>query len=274
MPQRYLRAALRYGPRAVYWTRRFWRGYRKSYMSRLKGRRGRPMLRGGNRSYIAKRQKFSTSQIGQRIGTSNSKSTLLTTGNWALRDTRTLYQINLCQIPFGQDIDERERNMVNYRGCRICFAVRSETTLPLYFHMAIVAPKQTQTVVNADFFKGDGAERGRTFDTTLSAVQFHCSRINTDRYTVLKHKKYLLNPTNNTSSYGADSGKSYRYFDFYTKIKRQLRYESNADAVPIDGNIYFVYWADRFTADSGQAIQADSYSRQEQISVFFRDVKP
>lgn len=266
---RYGRLAYRYGPTAYRYGKKIARWAASRYRNRYKYRKGKGYLRG------AKRMRFSPKSFGESVGSSLTKQRQIQLTNTVAQDSRTLYTLNLTAIPHGQNRNERERSLVNYRGCRIVIAMKNERTVPLYINWALVHPKVDEATSPSitNFFRSPGSDRGLNFSTALTALQFHSLRINTDKFTILKHKRYTLTPDNNTADYGANSGWSFKTIDWYTKIKRQLRFEDTSTTLPVTGNVYLVHWADSMFDDSSQAVRTGAFSIQEDVTAYFRDAK-
>ena len=219
------------------------------------------------------KQKFSRRNIGEAPGTDNAKRAVTTDVAPAQYPTRTLTQYGLCDIKQGMDPDERIRRLVNVRGFKICCEYINLSNNPLYLNCAVVAPKAgAATVEMDDFFRAaDGSERGRNFANDLTAMEFHCLPINTDRYTVLKHKRHRLVPNTNGSTYESHQGHNYLNLDWYIPLKRQLRYDSSLQSNPETGSVYFIWWADEFFTAAGSAAAANKIGATIRSQTYFRE---
>lgn len=163
----------------------------------------------------------------------------------------TLRSFNLAQIEradaFDQ-LDRRERDMVNIRGFKICVHFRNKSTaVPFYLHVAVVCPKSTLVVNTGDFLRGHGAvDKNLDLTTAVtSSLQTWCNGINTDLYTILMHKRYILKY--NSQDAGTWGGKSKStnivHFQKYMKFKKQLRYDG-ANNTPEADNPFLLFWYD------------------------------
>jgi hypothetical protein len=168
-------------------------------------------------SQSSKRSKFSADNIGFDPGTETTKRYQSANLNGTLRNSRTLHTFNLCQVPLqatntGPTINTRERQLINLKGFKFCVEVRNETTAPMYYNWAIISPKDsTATAISStEFFRGNGISRNQAFDTTLSG-QMHCLPINSDKFTILEHKRFRLNTSTGTT-YTNEDGSSYMNF--------------------------------------------------------------
>lgn len=261
--------AYRYGPTVYRSANKIAKWAAGRYRKRYTMRKGRGYLRG------AKRMRFSPKSFGEQVGTSLTKQRIMNNQNTTNQNTRTLYALNLTAIPKGQGRNQRERTLVNYRGAKCCISMRNNANTPMYMNWAVVHPKVDESTPpsTTNFFRSNGNERGQDFDNTLSSQQFHCLKINTDKFTILKHKRFRLGPANNISDYGTQTGNSFKNIEWYIKIKRQLRYETDASTLPVTGNVYLLHWADRMFDDSGQVPRGGEISVQEYCVGFFRDAK-
>lgn len=262
--------ASRYGPLAIRAGKAFARNYSKRYAKRG----GKGYLRGTKNSMIktkAKYQKFSRSRVGEPIGTSESKS--VTTHNIALepRNTRTLYSLHLTPITKGDDRNQRERNIINVGGFKISFAVRNDRAIPGHFHIAVLSPKGRNNIVIDDFFRSPSDSRAVDFSTALDDLSMDNLGINSDQYQILKHKKYLLEPSANSGNWQSNNGRNYKTLRWYVKLRRQLRYESNTDDTPLTGAVYLVWWISHMGEASGTVANIDGYDIGYRTEMYFRE---
>lgn len=263
VPQyRYAAMAYKYGPTAARAAGR---------IARFAYKRMRARRRGGYRN--AKRQKFSPKHIGNNLNSANAKRRQQALTVTSLYPSRTLVIRDLTTISQGSDLSQRERQIVNIRGFKICLMVKNNNNRAIYLNCAVVSPKN-DTVVNTDnFFRSDSQDsRGTNFSTALSAMQFHCLNLNTDKFNILKHKRYRLCPVNITGGFIDHSGRNYINIDWYIKLKRQIRYDSAAEG-PIEGACKFVYWVDMIDANAGDNAVNNVISTQERIITYFREPK-
>ena len=253
------------------WTRKKMGMYGNRYGRR---RRGRTTSRGRYSSGRGKR-----ARIGERVGTSSALTTIVENDESVPQiDTRELYSVPLIVIQPGQGINERKRQMVNVRGWKMDFELINQLVGPLYFNLAIVFDKGGSTsggVSNADFFRWDGNDRSRNFSNALSGLEFHRLPINTDRYVVLKHKRYTLiqqrdleggepNVTN------VRSGKNYRTMRWYIKLKRQIKFDTSLNT-PETGQCYLVYWCDGWGTPANSSPTEAAANFGKRIVMYFRD---
>lgn len=221
--------AVAFARRAAPFVRTAMRGYR-----RFKRGRTRATNRGNKRRV---RQR-----IGERPGTSSAKRAGITDDRTIA--TRTLYDVQLLNLGKGQNIDNRERNVVNFRGVKCCLSfVNKAATVNgqhLYVNYAVVTPKASDDKIGIDmanFFRGTGVDRGVDFGIGLSALEFRCLNINTDKWDILKHKRIQLAP------YSSNEGANCRTSEFYLPVNRQIRYQTDGQ-LPVAKQLFLIYWCD------------------------------
>jgi len=255
-------AIRRYGPPLA--------GYAMRAFRRNHGMYGRVAKRTARRVYRArKRRRFRAPN--PTSGTATAKRTEISNDNGPVaRLTKSLNQVNLAAISHSANntIDERQRNILNLRGVKMCLEVHNTQDDPLYYNCAVIVPKLSPSVSATGFFRGNGADRDVTFGTSLTGLQLHCLPINADKHYVLWHKRYKLNPISNTG-YQAASGKSYMTIKKYLKFKRQVRYSDNADTLPEGGVPYFISWCSLYGEASGAGVSA--LAEAKHFVTYFRE---
>lgn len=228
------------------------------------------------RAYKKRKSMFSPKHIGEPVGTSNCKRTVQLNTALTAKDTRTQYIQNVTEIDHTttNEIEKRQRQMVNLRGIKICVAVKNDLTVPLYFNWALLALKcGAGSVPNTgDFFRASQADRSKGFSTALNALEFHCLPINTDKYIILRHKRFRL-AANGGTAYTDGTGKSYMNFDFYQKIGRQIRYNNLASVDPGAGDVYVVYWADGFNGAASDLATPNAFDISQRYITYWREPK-
>lgn len=255
---RYANTARRYGPTAFKYGTKIARFMYNRYKSRK-----------------AKKARFSKQHIGHRVGSARTKTRVELNNDFTGLGSRTLRIRGLTFIPKGQLINERERNVVNVRGFKICLAVRNMIAQPVYFNAAVVSVRNDTVVTTSNFFRAQGAERGQNFENSLTGLQMHCLNLNTDKFNILKHRRYRLAPdVNDSSNYQDNKGNSYMNIDWYIKLKRQLRFDDDDQNTPIDSPIYLVYWCDAWTAAAGSTPIGNAVNVQDRHICYFKEPKP
>ena len=216
-------------------------------------------------------------RIGKPVGTSTAKSKIIVNTGLASKNTRTQYIIDLSEVPKSDAIDNRVRNIINVRGFKFCMFVHNREDIPLTFNIAVISPKAQTGVDTVDFFRGQGAkQRGIDFATFNTSLEFKCLPINTDKYNILRHKRYTLGAAGgevNPQDWKCDRRCTYMEFMWYTKLNRQWQYDSTTDNGPESGRVFLVYWADTWGTDGGAAPIVNAYAVMEKHLLYFKEPK-
>lgn len=230
------------------------------------------MARAAKRMRTSRARVSSRRNIGEPPGTGVSKRAEVRDVQGLNLGTRVLYVRELTNIPHGanNDINTRQRNCVFYSGSKICMELRNADTDPQYINIAVISPKFGGAPTVDQFFRDSNLGRSIDFGIGLSSLDFHCKPINSDRFTILRHKRYRLQGTG-SATYVENGGKNYMNTEFYVKVKRQLRYENNADTVPSTGGVYLVYWMDKFNTQAGIVGTSNASVASERIITYFKE---
>jgi len=228
--------------------------------------------------WAARKAKFSFKRIGNPVGLGTTKRDESHNTAVLSRDTRSLYLYDLVRLSQGSDINDRERQLVNIRGCKMCMQFTNTSNDNLYLNVALIAFKggsQEASISTTDFFRAEGGlARSVNFDTTLDACEFHTLPINTDKYAVFQHKRYQLIPG---SAVGGNkvalTGRNYMTLDWYRKINRQFRFDNATGNQPEDGQVWLVHWADKMDSESGQVVEVGQYTAKVRVISYFKDPK-
>lgn len=235
----------------------------------------------------ARRAKASVrTKIGERVGKSTAKKHVIDNTGGNSCDTRKLYARPLIEITHNpnNDIDDRQRNIINLRGLKLCLYMQNNTgNSTLFVNVAVIWDKKGNQEIGSyanttvpDFFRQHqgGAARSQDFGVALSALEFHCLPINTDRFGVLMHKRFKLAPTAAQST-GQKSPNlsSFRTIMKYVKIKRQLRFQNTNISIPESGQLYVVHWCDAIGTSFGGGGLANAMTTQEYHVAYFREPK-
>ncbi len=248
--------------------------------SRFAGRRINRAARGFLRRRARKRQPAARSRgpakrarkaaVGERVGTSVAKRSLeLDTAVQSLQ-TRTLYQTELTSIGKSTDneIDERQRDMANIRGFRICMDIQNKTAGVLQFNIAVICPKETSGLTLTNFFRNNGAQRGADFGVSLTSQQFNCLAINADKYAILWRKKFTMAASDNDPITNMQN--QYKIIKKYIPFDRQVRYEGGTTQL---GQCFLVYWCDVFHSPSTTPALPNSFALLKHVVTYFREPK-
>lgn len=241
-------------------------------------RKRRRMSRMSKRRRYSKLRTARMRRIGERIGSQSCRTTVVGLDSGTVKkDGRSLYQQTLISVSKGSAMDQRERNIINVRGIKSEILVKNEFTAPLMLNIAIVSPKadaaitELGVVATKDFFRGYMGKRYQTFSEALSCIEMHYSGINTDIWHVLRHKRYMLGVgAKNSTAYDDPNRPSYRKIKWYLKVRRQVRFEDDS-TVPVDGQMYMVFWCDTFGGTPGLTPQQDVLFWADRQTLYFKN---
>lgn len=229
----------------------------------------------GYEAYRAIRGKFSRRNIGDAPGTSSAKSVEQESHGDFLA-TRTLYNTDLTSIGHttSNEINGRQRNAAYVSGFKLCFELRNTTAAPLYWNVAVISFKTENAGDKnfaTDFFRNPGGATARSIDfgnTNLKALTRNCYPINTDKFTILKHKRLKLSGKGNVDYNG--ELQNTMNMNMYIPLKRQVRWDTTAQNNPVSGSVYLVYWIDLFGDNSVLPIP-DAAVMSHTYTTYFRD---
>ena len=263
-----------------------------SNYARMGLRAGKAAYRGYRRFKSLRAKKMAG--VGKRVGAHTSKKSD-NKYEWDNLNTRTAYCTLLNSL--AQDvtrIDARDgRDIVNFRGVKICFEIHNRLTGKddiLYFNWAIVKAKHlcdddvpvapmkraSDFQLPMDkFFRSYDGNRSEAFSEARSAIEFKCSPINTDEFVVLSHKRFqVLNASDQ------NMGRHYKFIDKYLPVNRQIRYmpegdpNNPGDNLPIPGDrLHLVYWCDNPNKTAGNAVRQNHFNVRIKVVKYIRDSK-
>lgn len=247
-----MRAASKIGK----WAYRRYRGRKRKKVNDNVGARGRRKIGHRPNQGNTKRRAFNTTQV---LGSSD----------------RTLQTRNLCNIEFGDNVDERQRNMINIRGFKICMEFKNNLIEPIYVNVAILHNKDSTDgePTNTDFFRASGSNRGIDFgNAALTGLDYHCRNINTDKHVILMHRRYKLTDKSTSGTFEANQGNSYMTMQRYIPLKRQIRFDGNADTVP-NGSVYLCWWVSTWGSPAGAAPTAAAYDVTYRYTTYYKETR-
>lgn len=220
-----------------------------------------------------RRARFSSRNVGEHPRSNPARTNTVVNTDLVNKNTRTLYSENITNLEQGTGIGQRDRRVANISGWKFCIELKSLSNDPLYANLAVIAPKDSAGggVPVEDFFRSSTSTNNRAVDfgIALNSNELHCLPINTDRYTVLKHQRHRIIPQGSgTTTTVSLNGFSYKNLSWWVPFRRQIRYEDNT--TPEAGNVYFVYWFDRFGANSGAAVATAEIAMTTRIITYFR----
>jgi hypothetical protein len=219
---------------------------------------------------VAKRQR-----IGNPVGSSSTKKNTTFDTCAITRGTRTLIVEAVVNIPKSNtdnEIDQRQRQIVNLRGFKHCLMLENLSADPVLANWAVIIPKdKTEFALTATnrFFRGTGNARGLDFGNDLCSNDFRCRPINTDKFTVLRHKRFVLGPGGANTIGWSNQRQSYRTNDYYMKINRQFRFSQGED-VP-EQQLFIVHWYDVWGAPSGSPVAPGVVRESSRVISYFKE---
>ncbi len=174
----------------------------------------------------------------------------------------------------GNPINQRQRDIINLRGFKLCMEIQNNLETPLHFNIAVLATKEgaNESIPNGQFFRGSGESRSTDFGSSgLTSNDYHCRPINSDLYTVLMHHRMTLN-ANTPVGQNNNMGTSYYQFMKYLPVKRQLRYASSSPT-SCQSKITLVWWCDGWQTPSGSGSVSDAVTVTERYVMYFKEPK-
>lgn len=189
-------------------------------------------------------------------------------------DTRTLSSGSLTEIAAGTDIDQRERHNVQLSGYKVRGEVVNLLGSPLYVNIAIVHNRDTGNTFAHEFFRNSANVRGVDFSTALSSLEMHGLPMNTDKFAVIKHERFLLAPNASTATGAVSNGQNdyYTTFDEYVKVNRNLQYDGpSSGEVDAASNIHLLWWCDEMATAGGSTPVPSSCTFNWNVIAFHHD---
>jgi len=236
----------------------------------------------GSRNFSRKRRRFSRRRrslvvrrrgIGHRVGSGVAKRVSLDV-DASSEPTRTFQWFELTQIQksINDNIDRRQRDVVNLRGFNICMTFRNKLNVPLMFNVCVLHDRRqagiASALANGDFFRGNGTERAVTFDAALGGIDLYCKKLNTDRFIVLKRKKFAV-AGRLIQDYTYGDMKNWRNLNMWIPIRRQLRFEQDRCQTPI----ILVWWFDAPDTAPLAGATPDAVETSVRSVTYFREPK-
>jgi len=131
-------------------------------------------------------------------------------------------------------------------------------------NMAWVGLKQdTALNIELDFWKSFTTERAGAFSPAGSITMMR-RELNTDKFAILKRKRYYMYPQQTGNSTQFVSRK------VWVPIKRQIMFETESDTQPKEGRIILLYWVTG-VFDPASTVRALTGQASIQNYTFFTD---
>jgi len=240
-------------------------------------------FRTARRNRAMQRRRRPVQNVRARIGNPVGRDTSRRTQVWqtlpsSQRFDRTLYAYDCCNIEQGTAPNQRTRDILNFRGVKICMDILNTTDpdRPVFFNWAMISPKSNTFIDKAQWFRSNADNRITSFDDpNLTSMDYHCRSINTDAFNVITHKRHILAPRTSGGQY---TGKTNLRVMRYVKISRQVRYNSfeipNSDPKEFVEKcttpIFFCYWVCR-EGYGGETEPVDSVVVDLRLVSYFRN---
>lgn len=201
------------------------------------------------------RARFSPESIGLPKGISTCKNTTYTANVEPTMWSAAAAQITNCSK--GTGISQRLTNSIDCSGVKVEMFIRNKNTtqgtpagIPsdqYQYNVAVLAPMAAIAINENDFFRSVTNADSRTIDfaTAVSSMDLHTLPINTDKFTVLAHKRFRLS---NPSNPGGGTWK--KDLNFYIPVNRQLTYTGEGFDT-CQNPIFLVYWVSKMFRPNG-----------------------
>lgn len=246
---------------------------------RLMRRFGRRVYRKTGARRLGSRKRFKSS-VGRPISRAITKRYQTGSDGYASVSTLQFYaNWEITEFPArkntaNQDLFRRERDVINFSGFKINFNWRNNLNENIYLNFAIVHPHDETLPVGSGFFRnpGNGTDSRETnWVGTLSGLALHKTKINTDRYDVLYHRRVTIGPVTNALGIHPDRP-NWTTLSKYFRIKRQLRFASGTDTNPEEGRLFGIVWCTVMGSPSTASSIANAVSQDHLITRYYREV--
>lgn len=230
-------------------------------------------------------------QTGESTIAFPCKASIVKSDGFVSRSSNDLIEVNPLNVArvstTNQDLNTRLTDVIYLSGFKVNLCVRntrtSATTAQLFFNVALVSTKAgTDDISTLDFFtSGGGTTRSYNFDNVnYTTLERHRDPINSDRYVVHWHERYVILPWANGASAGSGNlsdsiGKELNHTAVISKfipIKRQIRFDS-ASASSAEPEFRVVFWVGiPGEGYSDPIVQtADQFQTDHSITAYYRE---
>lgn len=196
---------------------------------------------------------------------------------YRLGDTATKNAIEITRLSQGDDINQRERQEIFYKGVKTFFHIRNidVDSDPLLVRWCLVQLKgQACGVIdlNSDFYNGAGTKRFLDFESVNNPLHHMTYSINKQKWDVLAEgQKQLCKAATGTSDQRIEE--STLSMNEYFPIGKRVMYQGTLNS-SCQNPIYFMWWVTKPGADmSATPPVAESSVVSEQVHnlVYFTD---
>lgn len=226
-----------------------------------------------SRARGAKYQKFQAPrmEVGENSNSNLAKKDLTLFGATVSQDSRTLYTVDLTNIPKGTNINERNRHIANVRGFGVNWQIKNVVTSPMMLNIAVISRKKGYNITPTNFFRDYAQSRDVDFGTALTSNQMHTLPISTDLYSILKHKRIVI--AGQDTSATTSGIKNWHVGKVYVKLNRQIRYDDDIapGTASAEDRVYLVYWWDHLNEPAAAGVDANSASIAMKAVTYYDD---
>lgn len=190
-------------------------------------------------------------------------------------NTLASWTINTC--PKGTTRNTRDHDKIDCRGIRTDLYFQNMNVQPTIVNVAWIVNKaelaisDTNAINLVSFLRGYEENRGYTLDgTACGTIEGAFGQINSDLWSIIKHKRYLLE--GRLANQGLATNKSYMMRKFWIPIRREFRFNNDTDAFPSNGNMYLVMWASLSNAGPATVL-SNVVNYQQRTIMCFKDTE-
>ena len=210
--------------------------------------------------------------LGKPSGHSENKRTDQQVGATSLNNKVLSFQSLIRvekDVSGDENIAKRSRDTIHHKGVKICFMAKNRLKEPLFFNWAIVIPKATNAINAADILRGDDTERAQGIDNNRTYMDLRCLPINSDRYRIVKHKRFTILPDSDKDITNPNEGRDMRVVEEYIRTDRQLFFEGDI-SLPLT-NVWMIWWCDFYGSAPG-GVQIPSMDYSFKLVNYFKEV--
>lgn len=157
---------------------------------------------------------------------------------------------------FGQGpaISQRETNQIYLKGFRIEWSFINTSTEDVFWHMAIVHPKDNSRPIVTDLLRQYDSGRSKTLDGTCSGVD-GLKGLNTDKYDVLWHSKWKVGGLIDTTTQlrRVNAPMSTCEDVNYIPVNRWISY-ADEDGLSCNDKMFLIMWCISLNRVPGEAL--------------------
>lgn len=210
------------------------------------------------------------------------KSKLVTNGPVIAFPTKDVYAQQVNGLVQGDTRDQRERNIVWFKGIRVRATFRNSTAAAMWVHMALINPRNpfdpagVNNLILDNFFTPIGAANraGLNAGPALTGMEWGTLPINTDTHNVLWHTRFRLGIRFAVATQEFTTGAgapNYRTLNRYIKVGKKISYKTSAGNT-CETPLFLVVWCSYFEEPTGTGL-SNAMFHQQHIVAYFSDPK-